>query len=82
MSQNIFFSSHAGPEYFFSIQYKGSFGSNFLVEPQIYYIEVVCCLSVCVSDRDDFKWHNIVNSKYIAMQLHMRVYTPDHVSCY
>ena len=47
-----------------------------------YYIDVVCCLSVCVSDRDDFKWHNIVNSKYIAMQLYMRVYTPDHVSCY
>ena len=40
-----------------------------------YYIEVVCCLSVCVSDRDDFKWHKIANSKYIAIQLYMRVYT-------
>ena len=48
---------------------------------QNYYIEVVCCLSVCVSDRDDFKWHNIANSKYIAIPLYMRVYTPD-VSCY
>ena len=86
MSQNIFFSSHTGPEYFF-LYNTNTFGSNFSVEPQIgfkttlYYIEVVCCLSVCVSDRDDFKWHNIANSKYIAIPLYMRVYTPD-VSCY
>ena len=84
-----FFSNYHEPEYFFfkpywariffSIQYK--FGSNFSVEPQNYYIEVVSCLSLCVSDRDDFKWHNIANSKYIAIPLYMRVYTPD-VSCY
>ena len=68
-----FFSNYHGPEYFFlkpyrarifcSLQYK--FGSNFFScaanRLQNDYIEVVCCLSVCVSDRDDFKWHNIAS---------------------
>ena len=82
-----FFSIYHEPEYFFlkpywariffSIQYK--FGSNFLIEPQIGYKTIILrlsavCLCVCL-DRNDFKWHNIANSKYIAIQLYMRVYT-------
>ena len=88
-----FFSNYHEPEYFFlkpywariffSIQYKQIWKQLFSWAAnrfQNYYIEVVCCLSVCVSDRDDFKWHNIANSTYIAIPLYMRVYTPDIIS--
>ena len=79
MSQNIFFSSHTGPEYFF-LYNTNKFGSNFSVEPQIGFKTIILRLSVCVSDRDDFKWHNIANSTYIAIPLYMRVYTTDIIS--
>ena len=66
LGQNIFFYTIQIWKHLFS------WATNRL---QNYYIEVVCCLSVCVSDRDDFKWHNIANSKYTAIPLYMRVYT-------
>ena len=66
LDQNIFF---------YTIQIWKQLFSWAANRLQNYYIEVVCCLSVCVSDRDDFKWNKIANSKYIAIQLYMRVYT-------
>ena len=69
----IFFSIYHEPEYFFS--------SHTGAEYFLYTIHIWKQLSVCVSDRDDFKWHNIADSKFIATQIYMRVYTPD-VSCY
>ena len=38
-------------------------------------LRLYICLCVCVSVRDDLKWHNIVNSQYIAIQLYTRVDT-------
>ena len=69
----IFFSIYHEPEYFFS--------SHTGAEYFVYTIHIWKQLSVCVSDSDDFKRHNIADSKYIATQIYMRVYTPD-VSCY
>ena len=82
MSQNIFSQAILGQNiFFYTIQIWKQLFSWAANRLHNYYIEVVCCLSVCVSDRDDFKWHNIANSKYIAIPLYMRVYTTD-VSCY
>ena len=36
---------------------------------------VSVCVSVCPSSMT-LKWHNIINSQYIAIQLYMRVDTP------
>ena len=51
MSQNIFFSSHTGPEYFF-LYNTNKFGNNFSVEPQIGFKTIILrlsavCLCVC-----------------------------------
>ena len=50
MGQNIFFSSHTGPEYFFI--YNTNLEATFSVEPQIGYKTIILrlsavCLSVC-----------------------------------
>ena len=39
------------------------------------YIRLSVCMCVCPSAMT-LKWHNIVNSQYIAIQLYMMVDTP------
>ena len=69
LEPDFYFSSHSGPEYFFSITSK--VGSNFIVTNRLqnYCIEVVC-LSVCLCPSAmSLKWH--ANFKYIGIQLDM-----------
>ena len=49
-----------------------------LVEPRSDCETIVLRLPVCVcvSVREDLKWHNIVNSQYIVIALYMRVDIP------
>ena len=75
LGQNIFF---------YTIQIWKQLFSWAANRLQNYYIEVVCCLSVCVSDRDDFKWHNFIGgfiplSKFSTVVVWQKIGQSTHI---